>query len=317
LSKTSTSSVILSLKELIGYVPQDKKTFTKLMRLHQGWWRTFVIMEKPGQHPSKPSETVCNTITNGEKTRKNFLTPNSYKTYAETIQNNLDKSQMIEEKRAVNNLLSSQPLCFNAFGEMACDLHLATEFLKLIFSDTKDVTKVLFEYRPKGYEIDHSAFDVAFKFETNDGKRNLWGFEVKYTDGFSPVAKDREEYVDTFAKNKEHFLGEYDSYRTIEFNELFRNELIGRWCVSNNFVDKVYTGMFCHHDDVAILSAAKSFQKTIRNGSDNFRIINYKDFLSSLQKLELSWQQREWSMLFWARYCGIELSKGIQSERKD
>lgn len=313
MSKTSTSSVKPSLYEFIGCVPQDKNRFTKLMRLHQGWWRAFVLMEKPGQHPSKPSETVCNTITDGEKTQKNFLTPNSYKAYAETIQNNLDKSQMIEEKRAVNNLLSSQPLCFNAFGEMAFNLQLATEFLKLIFPNTKDVTKMLFEYRPREYEVDHSAFDVAFKFETNDGKRNLWGFEVKYTDDFSRVAKDRKDYVDTFTKNKEHFLGEYDSYRTIEFNELFRNELIARWCVNNNFVDRVYTGIFCHHDDTAILSAAKNFQKTIRNGNDSFRIIAYKDFLSSLQKLDLSWQNREWSMLFWARYCGTELSKEINS----
>lgn len=287
------------------------------MRLHQGWWRSFVLMEKPGQHPSKSSETVCNTITNGEKTQKNYLTSNSYKTYAEAIQNNLDKSQMIEEKRAVNNLLSSQPLCFNAFGEMACDLHLATEFLKIIFPDTKNVTKMLFEYRPKEYEIDHSAFDVAFIFETNDGKRILWGFEVKYTDSFSPVAKDRKEYVDTFAKNKEHFLGAYDSYRTVEFNELFRNELIGRWCMNNEFVDKVYTGFFCHQDDTAILSAAKHFQQTIKDGNNNFRILTYKDFLSSLQKLDLSWEQREWSMLFWARYCGTQLSKEIRSDRKD
>ena len=315
MSKTSTSSVKPSLYELIGCVPQDKKTFTKLMRLHQGWWRTFVLMEKPGQHPSRPSETVCNTITNGDKTRKNFLTPNSYKAYAETIQNNLDKSQMIEEKRAVNNLLSSQPLCFNAFGEMAYDLHLATEFLKLIFPDAKSVTKVLFEYRPKEYEIDHSAFDVAFNFETIDGMRNLFGFEVKYTDGFSPVAKDRKEYAEAFAKNKEHFLGEYDSYRTVEFNELFRNELIGRWCVNNNIVDKVYTGIFYHQDDTAILSAAKHFQQSIKNGSANFRIITYEDFLSSLQKLDLSWQQREWSMLFWARYCGTELSKEINARK--
>jgi len=313
MTKTSVSNLKQTLKELIGNIPQDKKPFTKQMRLHQGWWRTFVLMEKPGQHPSKSSETVCNTITNGETTQKNFLTPKSYKAYTETIQNNLDKSQMIEEKRAVNNLLSSQPLCFNAFGELACDLHFATEFLKLIFPDAKDVKKVLFEYRPKEYEIDHSAFDVVFKYETIDGKRNLFGFEVKYTDDFSPVAKDRKEYLDIFSKNKEHFLCEYDSYRTIEFNELFRNELIGQWCVDNKLADEVYTGIFCHQDDTAILSASKHFQQTIKDGSDNFRIITYKDFLSSLQKLNLSWEQREWSMLFWARYCGTELSKGIWS----
>ena len=307
----TNSSVRNSIMELIGKVPEDKKAFTHLMRLHQGWWRTVVLMEKPGKHPIIPEEAVCNTIQDGEKTQKNFLTPNSYKAYAETIQNNLDKSQMIEEKRAANNLLSSQPLCFNAFGEMAYNLSLATKFLKSLFPEVKDVTEVLFEYRPKEYVIDHSAFDVAFIFETNDGRKNLWGFEVKYTDSFSPVAKNRNEYFQVFTNNKDHFLCEYESYHTIEMNELFRNELIARWSENSGNVDKAYTGIFCHQDDAATLSAAKHFQQTLKDGDNNFRIITYKDFLSSLQKLDLSMEQREWSMLFWARYCGTELSKEI------
>lgn len=300
------------MMKLIGNVPKDKKDFTHLMRLHQGWWRTFVLLEKSGQHPSKPSETVCNTITNGEKTQKNFLTTNSYKAYAKTIQNNLDKSQMIEEKRAVNNLLSSQPLCFNAFGEMAINLDLATAFLKTLFPDVKEVKEVLFEFRPDGYSYDKSAFDVAFIFTTTDSQKALWGFEVKYTDSFSPVAKNRKEYFQVFTKNKDHFLCEFESSQTVEMNELFRNELIARWCENSGNVDKAYTGIFCHHDDTATISAAKHFQKTLKDGVNKFRILTYSDLLTALQKLDLTWEQRKWTFLFWARYCGTELSEEIR-----
>ena len=136
------------------------------------------------------------------------------------------------------------------------------------------------------------------------------GFEVKYTDDFSPVAKiEMNIRFSQIIKNT--FCVNMILIILLKFNELFRNELIGRWCVNNNFVDKAYTGIFCHQDDTAILSAAKHFQQTLKDGNNNFRIITYKDFLSSLQKLDLSWEQREWSMLFWARYCGTELSKGI------
>ena len=47
----TNSSVRNSIMELIGKVPEDKKAFTHLMRLHQGWWRTVVLMEEPGKHP--------------------------------------------------------------------------------------------------------------------------------------------------------------------------------------------------------------------------------------------------------------------------
>jgi hypothetical protein len=306
-------SIASIIKDLIGNVPHDKKPFTHLMRLHQGWWRTFVLMERPGQHPSKPSETVCNTITDGEKTQKNFITQNSYKAYAETIKNKLDKSQMIEEKRAVNNLLSSQPLCFNAFGEMAINLDLATAFLKTLFPDVREAKEVLFEFRPDRYDYDKSAFDVAFLFMTKDNQKAIWGFEVKYTDDFSPVAKDRNEYMHVYKQNKEHFLCEYESYRTMEFNELFRNELIARYYLQNKNIDKAYTGIFCHHDDTATISAAKHFQKTLKDGAIDFYILTYSDFLTSLQKLDLTLEQRKWTFLFWARYCGTELSEEINS----
>lgn len=46
------------------------------MRFHQSWWRIFVLVEKQGPHPSIRGEVIGNKITNGEISKKNFLTKN-------------------------------------------------------------------------------------------------------------------------------------------------------------------------------------------------------------------------------------------------
>ena len=77
--------------------------------------------------------------------------------------------------RLFEDMLSSQPLCFNLFGELACDLGLATKVFGVL---TKRrglrVTGVDFEWSPgRGdarFTHDGSAFDVFVRTETH-GKR--------------------------------------------------------------------------------------------------------------------------------------------------
>ena len=60
--------------------------------------------------------------------QKNFLTENALA--ALKLTQNERKTHdfdLLEEDRLFNNLLSSQPLCFNFFGELKMDLDLATE----------------------------------------------------------------------------------------------------------------------------------------------------------------------------------------------
>jgi hypothetical protein len=44
------------------------------MRVHQGWWRTNILIEEPAPYPGKSDETICNRILNGKESGKNFLT---------------------------------------------------------------------------------------------------------------------------------------------------------------------------------------------------------------------------------------------------
>ena len=79
--------------------------------------------------------------------------------------------------------------------------------------------------------------------------------------------------------------------------------------------DFVQTGLFCHHDDKKTCAAGLEFQKKIGNGKDDFILLTYADYFERMQKLDLSWELRELVMMLWARYCGVNLSKFIISEK--
>jgi len=104
------------LKKWIGTLPVSESGFKKRMRFHQGWWRAFVLAEEEGNYPNKRGKVICNTILDGQKSQKNFLSPNIVNAVIQTIQERqVASSGILEEDRLFNNLLSSQPLCFNFF----------------------------------------------------------------------------------------------------------------------------------------------------------------------------------------------------------
>ena len=61
---------------LIGNIP-DESGFIKKFRLYQGWCRTSVLNDPEGMYTDANGKnaTVCNRINNGQKTLRNFITP--------------------------------------------------------------------------------------------------------------------------------------------------------------------------------------------------------------------------------------------------
>jgi len=299
-----------SLKKLIGHVPNGSG-ITKRMRIHQGWWRTFVLLEPEGEHPSRKDETVCNTISNGKASGKNFLSPGVLQAVNEARDQRTHGSKgLIEKKRLFNNLLSSQPLCFNFFGEIAIDHDLALGVIQQFYPQVTEVKDVLFEFAPaSGSTDDNSAFDVALEVQAEE-KSGLIGLECKYTDSFSQKQWDKPAYRQIFEKS-ERFTGSYEDYIVRRFNQLFRNQLIAEGMLSRGDYDFVKTGLFCYHQDESAIHIAREFQRMLRDGEEAFQIITYRDFIAAMQKLDLTWEQRELSMRLWARYCGLCLSEEI------
>jgi hypothetical protein len=301
------------LKRQIGVLPKGESSFKNRMRFHQGWWRTFVLDEDEGNNPVQNGARVCNTILNGsdDPHRKNFLSRKIVRAVLQTIEERKKAgSGILEENRLYNNLLSSQPLCFNFFGELKENKVLALNVLRQFWPELTEVKHVMFEYAPEeNYTNDNSAFDVAF-IVMEGAQCGIVGLECKYTDTFSSTPYRKTEYKNVFKKCRDVvFTAEYDEFVAPKYNQLFRNQLIAEALVQNGKYQFAYTGLFCHQDDKSALKTGEEFQSMLRSGNQKFNTITYQDFIEKMQQLEISWDFRQLTMLLWARYCGNPLSE--------
>ena len=146
------------------------------------------------------------------KEKSNFLTDRiktlvQYELYRKGI-----FGKLIKEDRMWENLLSSQPLCFNLFGELHFDMKLATKFFNKLFPDkVETVTDILFEHSPgrlnKKFTGDRSAFDVFIEYTRGDIKGFI-GIEVKYAESL------KEEKEETAAATFNKHQNEYERLTT-------------------------------------------------------------------------------------------------------
>ena len=300
-----------SISKLIGNLPKESG-FIKRMRFHQAWWRAFVLGEEQGQWPKSkdPQKRIGSTILEGQESGKNFLTENALAAVKKTQQEREEHEfGMLEEERLFNNLLSSQPLCFNFFGELKMDLDLAEAVLKSFYPAVTKVSNVWFEYAPLArYTQDNSAFDISIEMEIGD-RKGLLGLECKYTEPFSQKEYDKTAYREIFAKS-DVFTKEYSTYISSRYNQLFRNQLMAEAMVQGGEYDFVYTGLFCHQEDQNATGIGAEFGSLL-NLEEDFQVITFRDFVERVQQLPLTWEQREWSNLLWARYCSEALSRLI------
>lgn len=317
------------LEDKLGKIPGITNSIKRL-RMHQGWWRLNVLNQIEGEHPTRKGQKVCNTILNGKSSGSNFLTPNTLKVVKDTLKKRTkENGGKIEEGRLYNNLLSSQPLSFNFFAELEYNKDLGLKILQCWWQDITKLNKVLFEYSPRiNYTKDGSAFDVAFDVQFGD-KRGFIGLECKYTDTFSFKPQKSKIYYgdignknhDTFLKiftlrNKSFKADYYDFVKSKDYNQLFRNQLMAEAIFhfkDNNF-EIVRTGLFCYENDKDAIKTGKEFQSMLLEGEKTFTTITYKEFIEKTQKLSLTWEEREWIMMLWGRYCGMKLSEELNNQ---
>lgn len=97
--------------------------------------------------------------------------------------------KVVEGTRLFGNLLSSQPLCFSLFSDLAEDLGLASKVIGTLLGKEVQVTRVEFEYSPgRGspeYTADGTAADVYVEYAQGD-RRGFLCIEVKYHEDLAP-----------------------------------------------------------------------------------------------------------------------------------
>ncbi len=135
----------------------------------------------------------------------NYLTSNIRDVVRdEVISPSHGQEKLYSAPRIFNDLLSSQPLCFNLFGELKADLGVASEVCRALWPERVGrVTSIEFEWSPgrrsDGYIANRSAFDVTIFFTSPTGSKGFIGIEVKYHENLKVKAATHREIYDTVA----------------------------------------------------------------------------------------------------------------------
>jgi hypothetical protein len=163
--------------------------------------------------------------------QNNFLTDNIRSVTTNALKTK-EKGAKISKTRLYTNLLSSQPLAFNLFGEFAINLPLATDFFCRQFPDRiKEVTKIIFEHSDGrgdcSYTCDHSAFDVFVEYISVTGQNGFIGIEVKYAESLNDEpAKYKTRYAE-LADNSELFKpNSIENLKAKPIEQIWRDHLL-------------------------------------------------------------------------------------------
>ena len=184
------------LREHDVFVASDN-AFQRRARLLQALWReergypagSYTSRPKKGR-PKKRSLGSRLRMPDAETELWNYLTPAIGSLVRAELEANRAVTdsrykKLYTERRLFEDLLSSQPLCFNLFGELALDLDLATAVGRRLWPDRIDrVTAIRFEYSPGRGDLrylgNRSAADALIEHTTPTGKCGLIAIETKY-----------------------------------------------------------------------------------------------------------------------------------------
>lgn len=135
-------------------------------------------------------------------------------------------NRLIEETRLRTNLLSSQPLCFNLFGELKLNHEKALQFFNILYDNYfKSIDNIEFEYNPARRDPrltgDRSAFDVFVEYTSVANNKGFIGIEVKYSETLTEGANTVNDILDKQFCNEPRTRR--DRYRELS-NGLFSEE---------------------------------------------------------------------------------------------
>jgi len=184
----------------------------RVLRLSQALWRerehlpigTKAEGQELGSRIAMPE---------AEQDLPNYLSGPIKRIVRETVQQAKAEDKLIQKPRIFNDLLSSQPLCFNLFGELKADLGLATAWAQHLWPDrVQEVTRVEFEHSPgrrdPRYLGNRTAFDAYFEHTVPGGDKGFIGFEVKYHENLEVEPAKTGERVLAVARDSGLFAEE-------------------------------------------------------------------------------------------------------------
>ena len=281
----------------------DKSQFASNARLLQSIWR-----EEKGYKFIKYGNFLEEEFA--KQSGKNFLTKEIFEIVKEEVKNKHIEGKVISEPRIWNNLLSSQPLAFNLFGQLKLDLSLATIVFKSLYFERKikEVSDIKFEYSPGRkslkYTGDSSAFDVFIEYKNTSNQLCFFGIEVKYAEDLNDKpATHKESYVSISEKANIFDLSMLNKLKEKPIQQIWRDHLLALSLFVTN--TDYYKGDFIYlypNDNTNCAEGIKQYQSTFTTEENFFSPLTIEKLVDII-KTNCS---EKWIRDFEDRYLNFE-----------
>lgn len=308
----------MNLKQLAFELHADEATdtseFRRRARVLQTLWREEQGYPC-GQHRGLPLGSRL-PMPWAEETLVNYLTEGVRAVVrAEVCDAKASKGKLFGRPRIFNDLLSSQPLCFNLFGELRRDLRLASAVIRSLTGGRfAEVTQIDFEYSPgrrdPRYLDDRSAFDVFLRCKTPTGKPGFVGIEVKYHENLQgPPGDDKPRYSE-IADLMGCFKNDYKPLKHSPLQQIWRDHLLaGITRLADNYDDGLFVTLY--PKDNTHVAKVLSAYRTCLTDEETFASWTLEEFVRVLQENA----KAPWITAFTDRYLAFEkIDKLLASE---
>lgn len=305
-------------KELLGPQSKSDSVFARKARLLQSYYRCDVLKSDFGYGPYTTSKSEYgNMLINGEKTGENFISSEIFE-YASFRVRNKKKFETIDEYRLFNNMLSSQPMCFNLFYPIRelfeKDFATASRLLALSFPhlNIKRALSIELEYLPSPidhYLNDRTAFDALVTYVDHSGKRNLLAIETKYVEKLGKnISSDLSTQIE-FAKESKIFSSEGMAGVRMGLPQLGRNFLLAQKVKEVDRFDEAYAVVISPKENNSSMKEIEDFKKLLNDEyQKHLFFLSLEDFTEKIEK-NCTGNLKSWIHKFKTRYLGFELIK--------
>ena len=199
------------------------------------------------------------------------------------------QGKLYGKPRIFNDLLSSQPLCFNLFAELQRDLPLATDVMKNLTNGlVGSVTDIDFEWSPGRGDTrltgDRSAFDVYVSFSSAGHKKGFIGIEVKYHENLIGAASPHKDRYDQIADQMGCFK---ESNREVlkdqPLQQIWRDHLLaGIHRIADGFEEGFFVFLY-PEKNTHCSSAVASYERCLTN-TDTFASWTIESVASAIKR---------------------------------
>lgn len=293
--------------------PSDSD-FTRRMRHHQSWYRCQALGVPCGTGPTPKDTTSYGNMLRQEDGERglNFLTPTTFEVAKRRL---AEETGVIERFRLLNNMLSSQPMCFNLFGPMVTNLALATRVFRQLLPDlVETVVTVAIEYAPmpaEEYLGDRTAFDAFVEFVQPDGRRGFVGIETKLTEPFSQKTYDGPAYRRWSDLPQAPWLAEArDRLPEVRHNQLWRDHLLA--VAMQHHPRSEYTNGLCmlvrHPEDTKCAATVAAYCQLLKADDKTFLDCPLDRIVGVIESAITQAAGRKWIGDFRDRYLNLQLS---------